>query len=252
MISYSHMRRIVTIFFVASCLAPFPAAAGFRVSPVQILLDQSTGSGSVTITNDEERPVAFQVNAVAWTQDEHGRDVYAETGDLLFFPRIMTLEKGGSQVIRVGVKSPSGPRERCFRLYVRGMAPPAENVDAGRVAIELRMGIPVFLQPVRSTILGEVDGLEVAGGLLRVRVRNNGTAHFKAEKLRFSGIDGSGREIFTRDLDGWYLLAGASRGYETPIPEEICPQVSQVRVSVKAGQEAFEGAAAVETGHCSR
>ena len=44
-------------------------------------------SGVLTVTNEGEEKLNFQLQAMEWTQDAAGKDVYNETQDLIFFPQ---------------------------------------------------------------------------------------------------------------------------------------------------------------------
>ena len=92
---------------------PEPAIAGeYSVSPLRIDLDRDGRSGVVTLANSGASPIDFQVSVLEWTQDAGGQDRYTPTGDVVFFPRILTIGPGESRVVRVGIQSLPASVER--------------------------------------------------------------------------------------------------------------------------------------------
>ena len=60
---------------LAALLFSLAAHGGdFGVSPIRVDLDRNTKSALITVTNDDARPLAFQVRAMEWTQDAAGAD----------------------------------------------------------------------------------------------------------------------------------------------------------------------------------
>jgi hypothetical protein len=46
----------------------------------------------ITVSNVEDK-VNLQVKAMQWKQDDKGKDAYSDTTDIVYFPRIISLEK---------------------------------------------------------------------------------------------------------------------------------------------------------------
>lgn len=244
------MRRAVVLCLALLMLQPATAQCGLRVSPMRIDLDASSGSGAVSLVNAGPESMMFQVSAMGWTQDETGQDRYAPTQELVFFPKVFKMDRDAKQVIRVGTKAPAAARERSYRLFIEQVKPPVKA--EGVVTIALRVGIPVFGPPARGRIGGELADLEVSRGEVRLVVRNGGNASFRIDELQARGTDREGREIFSQNVGGWHLLAGASRAYAVPIPGEICPLLAEVSVRMVSEQLSLEQAAEVGAGDCLR
>lgn len=193
----------------------------------------------------------LQMSAVEWTQDGEGKDIYTGTADLLFFPKLAILEPGGTQVVRVGTKALAAAREKSYRLYVEQL-PQTVHAEEPTLNILVKFGVAVYTLPQSEKAGGEIAEVGVSGGIGRVLIRNSGNVHFRIEKLLIRGDDRDGKEIFAKDLDGWYLLSGAVRRHEAPVPQEVCARLAKIRVSVKTDLMTLEGEAAVEEGNCSR
>jgi fimbrial chaperone protein len=221
---------------LAFVITALPAGAGqFGVSPIRIDLGRTAKSGSITVTNDEEAaPLRAQMRLFEWTQDASGKDVYRESEDLLFAPRLMALEKGEQKLIRVGLRVPAANEERAYRLFIEELpAPPPPGGQPGaRVAIAVRFGVPIFVSPAKEDIRGEIEKVGLVKGMLRVTVRNSGNAHFTIKS-----ITATSGETFAKEASGWYLLAGAVREHAIELPPDACARLKRLDVVVKTDKQ---------------
>jgi fimbrial chaperone protein len=200
-------------------------AGDFGVSPIRLDLDRSTRSAVLTVTNDDAKPLTFQVRALQWTQDADGADRYADTADLVYFPQQLKIPPKESRVIRVGVKVPALQAEKAYRLFIEELADPSARDPAqSGVAITLRFGVPVFLRPPAERRAGDMQ-LLAAAGATRALVRNTGNVHFRIASVRFAGLGAAGETLFEQSIDGWYLLSGAERAYTLALPPDLCRTV---------------------------
>ncbi|WP_081425061.1 fimbrial biogenesis chaperone [Syntrophotalea carbinolica] len=208
-------------------------AGQWRVAPVRITLDQRAASCVITVLNDGEDTVNLQGKAMVWTQDADGKDVYEETGDLIFFPRILMLHKGEQKIIRAGIKAPARSREKTYRLFLEEIPQAkADTSDATQLTVVIRFGIPVFVKPLKEEPAGELVSATLEKGELSAVVANTGNTHFRITDITVKGTDQAGRETFSEKLNGWYLLAGARRQYSLAVPAEKCLASEQLDISV--------------------
>ena len=245
------MTRITA--FLAAWLAATCACAGdFGVSPIRVELDRGTKSALVTVSNEDQRPLAFQVRALAWTQDATGADRYEDTTDLVYFPQQLKIAPGANRVVRIGYKAPPGPQEKTYRLFIEELADAAaRGPNRTGVAITLRFGVPVFLRPQAPRAAGEIDP-DVQAGEARATVRNTGNVHFRIASVRFSGLDEAGATLFEHAVDGWYLLAGAQRLYRYAVPPELCSRTRLLRMEAAAEQLSLRAERALGAADCAR
>lgn len=243
------LRRLAGLLFGFVILPA--AAANFGVSPIRIELDRGAKSGAITVANDEEgETLRVQLRLFEWTQDATGKDEYRESDDLLYFPRLMTLEKGEQKLVRVGLRVPVTVQEKTYRLFIEELpAPPAAGAAAGaQVAIAVRFGVPIFVKPVKEEVQGEIEKISLAKGVLRVGVRNKGNVEFTIKS-----ITASSGEAFSKEVPGWYLLAGASREYAIELPEETCNRLKRLDIAVKTdGSLELKGTLEVIASMCRR
>jgi fimbrial chaperone protein len=245
------IQSLNILLFLLILALPAAAIAGqWRISPTRIDLDRETRNGELTVRNEGDERVNLQVKAVEWTQDQEGKDRYNDTAELIFFPKILTLVKNEEKVIRTGVSSPPVAREKTYRLMVQEIPPPRKT-ETPTVAIALKFSMPVFVKPVREDIQGATEKIELTHGTLSALVKNTGNSHFKIVTIGVSGKSATGELTFTKSVDGWYLLSGASRTYAIQLPAAECAKSSVLEISVKSDRTNFEKSFQVDKTMCS-
>jgi fimbrial chaperone protein len=247
-------RSVLLALAALLAAAPGPTLAGeYSVSPLRIDLDRDARSGVVTLTNSGTAPIDFQVSVLEWTQDAGGQDRYAPTGDVVFFPRILTVAPGESRVVRVGIQSPPAMVERAYRLFIEPIPersgeplPPGVNI-----AVNLRFALPVFARPPKPEVAAEIDGSAIHAGKLTFSLRNGGNVHLRFDEgVTVVGRDAQGGEVFTRRVDARYVLAGASRPLTLDIPRELCRRVAALELTAQAERLTTSRRLAVSRANC--
>jgi fimbrial chaperone protein len=243
-------RRHSAPVFLFLLLLPVAALAGdWRVSPIRLDLGRDAKSGAVTVANDADERLQVQMKAYEWTQDAEGKDRYEETGEILFFPRLMILERKEEKILRAGIRVPAVAKEKAYRLFIEEIPGPrqAEGVN---VAVAIRFGVPIFVKPLKEEARGEVGAMTMSAGALLVPLTNTGNVHFVVQSVVVRGRNGAGKEIFSRELSGWYLLAGVSRGYTTTVPGESCGNLAVIEAEVKTDKLPLRGRLVVDRSMC--
>jgi len=218
-----------------AAIAPHALAGAFGVSPIRVDLDSSSRTGLVTVTNEDERKLYFQLKLFEWTQSAAGEDQLAESSDLIFFPQILTVDPKDKRLVRVGVKSPPAGAERAFRLFIEELPDPNEPSSGGaQIAVRLRFGVPIFLAGAKGEALPEITRVETPKGAIRVAIRNNGTRH-----IRFEDVSAlSGGKVVTKAA-GWYVFPGATRSFSLPVTAHDCPVPAALEIRAAGdGKEA--------------
>jgi fimbrial chaperone protein len=101
----------------------------------------------------------FQLSVFAWAQSPSGEMQLEPTEDIVFFPTLLTLKPNETRRVRVGSATTQEVREKTYRIFVEEL-PPAGTVAGSGVRVLTKMGIPIFVRPVkkslrqRSTICG--------------------------------------------------------------------------------------------------
>lgn len=234
------MTRSTVSFFVlvlswvcASLLLPGVSCGGeFRVSPIRLDLDAKAKSGVITVINEAEEKLQCQMKAMEWTQDGEGKDVYTETQDIIFFPKLMTIDPKSERIIRAGIRIPAAAREKTYRLFVEEIPGP-KKAEGVAVAVTIRFGVPIFVKPVQEEAKGTIEKADLSKGTFTVAVRNTGNVHLIINSVKLTGKDQKGEKTFSRELSGWYLLNGVSRPYSTPLPPDACIKTTTLDIEVK-------------------
>lgn len=220
-----------------ACIAAFPCLSAwpgeFIVNPIRLELSASARSGVISVRNEGKDKLAFQMQAMEWSQDPQGKDVYAETPELIFFPKLMTVDPGKEGIIRIGARVASVPREKTFRLFIEELPGPVAAASGPQLNVLIRFGAPVFIKPVKADDQLEIESVELAAGELSMVVHNTGNQHQVVEGIQLKGTDGQGRETYALTLSDRYLLAGARKRYTTTIPKDKCGQLVQLAIDVK-------------------
>lgn len=244
------IKKILIFSILGHLLIPFFAFSGeFRVTPIRLDFDRGTRSGTITIVNEGNERLNVQMKAFEWTQDASGKDQYTETNEIIFFPKIMTIEKKEEKILRAGIRIPATTKEKTYRLFIEEIPEPRKG-EGVNVAIAIRFGVPIFVKPLKEEVRGVIERIELSKGTLNITVRNTGNAHFIIQTIHLKGKNAKGEEIFSKELSGWYLLAGVSRLYSTTIPEETCKGISKLDVEIKTDRLHLNGHLDVDQAMC--
>ncbi|TFY97356.1 molecular chaperone [Ramlibacter rhizophilus] len=234
-----------------------PAGAGFSVSPMRLELGPEARSGTLTLRNEGTAPQSFSIRAMAWRQDESGDDVYEDTPDLVYFPRLLTLEPGQDAAVRLGPRQPPavpGGPERSWRLFVEELPPtaPASAPPApgALVRVLVRFGVPVFAAWNTAARQLALDALKLEAGAVHWLLRNQGNRHEVFESIVVSGRDRQGQPLFAEAVPARYLLAGAQRRFKLAVPPGACAQLARIELQIKTAHGAVHGQLQTDPAAC--
>ena len=231
---------IVGLAFIA--LTPSQGfSANFSINPTSLVLSGGVKSGAFSVINSGEDKLNCQIDVKEWSQDADGKDVYTETKDVVFFPKIMTVAPNEQRAIRIGIKGPLSVKEKTYRLFVEeipSQKKAAEGKVSGKITagltIAFRYAMPVFVKPVREQESSIIEKVDMSKGVVRAVVRNTGNVHVKLLSVTFHGKAADGTELFSKKFAGWYILHDLSRLYEAKVPKEHCGNLATIDVSARA------------------
>ncbi len=250
---------IAVINLVFMLLTPSPGvAANFSITPTSLDLGKNARSGAFSVINSGNEKLNVQISVKEWSQDPSGKDVYTDTKDVVFFPKIMTVEPNEQRAIRIGIKSAPSPVEKTYRLFVEEI--PSSHTPAqmgsGKIAagltIAFRYATPIFVKPLRPQESGIVEKVEMSKGVFKALIRNTGNIHIKVLSVKFKGLAADGKELFSMDSAGWYILQGLSRSYEVNVPVEVCGKLATLEVSAQSENLTVNGTLHVQKPMCSQ
>lgn len=226
-------------------------AGGFDVAPISLTLSAKAASGMLVVTNRSQEPLRFHVSAFAWDQTPDGEMVLTPTRDIMFFPALLTLNPQEARNLRVGVSVKPGATEKTYRVFVQELPAlaTAQEQPTGSVAVLLKMGIPVFLEPTAPPkAVPSVSAMQLQGTKLSFNLNNTGNSHFVPQKVLIKGRDGA-MLLHTEEATAWYVLAGRKTRYVVTLPATVCVGIKSIDVELQwAGGPTT---ATLENAHCT-
>lgn len=196
------------------------------------MLSPQSSSALLTVRNDSPEKVRFQVGVFEWDQTPQGEMLLNPTDDLIFYPNLLAIEPGEERNIRVGSNKSIVASEKSYRIFVEEL-PPVEKSDHSGIRILTKMGIPVFVQPAKHLVQGQVVDAKIGATEFAFEIRNAGNVHFFPRSIRVQGNGPEGGTILVNQLQPWYILPGGVRKYSVEIPQEDCRKLQSLTVEVE-------------------
>ena len=246
------LRTIVaTTALTMLSAASAASAATFTVNPTQIFLSSKATTSLLTLRNDSEETLRFQLTAFAWQQTPSGELSLEPTKDVVFFPALLTLGPKEERRIRVGSTVPSADQERTYRIFVEEL-PAAAGPQANAVRVLTKMGIPIFIRPAKESATADLRDLSIRDGSLHFSVNNRGTVHFVPEKVVVRAAGAGGEQVGQEELKAWYILAGGRRDFAMAIPPASCAKVASLTVEVEFNSNVLKESLQTPGGTCAK
>jgi fimbrial chaperone protein len=228
------MRTLSRLALLATLWAGSALAAGVRVTPILVELTRSQTNAIVSLRNDNDSPVRYQVSAVTWAQDDAGQMKLAPTKDLIVFPQLVTLKPSEERNLRVGVTAEKfATLEKSYRIFIEELPPAEKAGDKPAVQVLTRLSIPVFLEPARVVGAARIEGPRIEKGKLIFRLRNMGNVRVRPTEVV---AEAKGAASARQRWDGWYVLAAGDRIYEWALPKDSCAQIKNVQIEARFEQ----------------
>jgi fimbrial chaperone protein len=234
---YIFVRKILYTFAIFSAffiLSPRDTLSiDISVNPVRVFFSVGQKANIIKVENNSDEKVALQLTVFSWSQDTEGENVYEPTEELIFFPKIFNLDKKEERIIRVGKRVQPGQTEKTYRIFLEEIpGPQAAPLEATELRTILRIGVPVFIVPVKTSVAGEIGDIELEKGKLSIPVKNTGNVHFVVRTVKVEGMDAEGATVLQREIAGWYLLQGWGKTFSMEIPGESCPDIDSLKIDV--------------------
>lgn len=210
-------------------------AADFSVTPMILELERGARSAEIQVRNLDQQPIRFQVLGMDWSQDESGKNNYAASQSLIWFPRALELAPGESRIIRVGVRATPALQEQAYTVFLQEVALgglPAEKAAGAQIRLLLNVSVPVFVPPAKPRPGGAIESVELRSGLLDIVIGNGGNRHFSYREAAIVGLAPDGTEKFSQKVQGRTLLAGSRQQLQVRIPQDACRQLSELALTL--------------------
>jgi fimbrial chaperone protein len=217
-------------------------ASSFTVNPVKISLSGREQSALLSLQNQSDEEIRFKIAPQEWKQSPQGEMQLQDTKEIVVYPTLLTLGPKQERKLRVGTTVPPGASEKNYRIFVEEMPPlRSPKIEKSEVRVLTKMGIPVFIEPAKSTVAGTVEGITVAKGVLGFTVKNTGNVHFLVQTVVAKALDAAGSGLFEKKIDGWYVLTGGTRVWEIDLPKDVCAKTKVLSIEVQAAETKFNG-----------
>lgn len=228
---FSTFKKSIKFFAstaVAACLfVNNLQAQSITVMPVSVTLAPGQLAGSVTVVNQNDKEMSFQVRAFSWSQ-KADEEQLTPTDDLMVSPPMSTIAASTSQVVRLALKHPTVGEEKAYRILIDQIP---QAAGPGTVRIAMRLSIPVFTQPgtvVNPQLLWNV---ERENGQAHLVVTNTGNAHEKITAIKITGTKTQNISVSANVSP--YVLPGSTRRWPISgnVPEGTVNVTAETRTS---------------------
>jgi P pilus assembly chaperone PapD len=233
------MNRYAALFgaLLAVCATQVAGAAppAFKIDPITVTLAQGDNSALVSVINQGDTKIRFQITGSAWHQSADGHTELEPAPSLVFFPTVFTVDADETKRIRVGVTTSAADVERAYRLTIAQL-PPLEQVIApskgAAVNTLLRVSIPVFVAPNAPPAAGyDITQPVMSDGALRFEFVNTGNVHVLLNGVEVVGKNATGNTTFDYKGNAWYVLAGGRRDFSFALHHAACTATRTLEVS---------------------
>jgi fimbrial chaperone protein len=225
---------------VLAATAPALQAADFSVSPMILEFPRGIRSAEIQVRNLDQQPIRFQVRGADWSQDESGKNIYADSRSLIWFPRALELAPGEIRIIRVGVRATPASQEQAYTVFLKEVVlgeSQVEKTQGAQVRLLLSVSVPVFVPPLKPRPGGALESVKLRGGRLDVVVANGGNQHFSYHEAVIVGLGPDGAEKFRQQVRGRTLLAGSRQQLQVSIPPDVCGKLRELALELTTSEQ---------------
>lgn len=183
--------------------------AGVSIDPVQLYISGKDQKRTTTVTlesKDEAEKKVFEVNAVKWTQNDKGEDIYEADSSLLINPKNFILQPNAKQVIRVGFNRPidsvlSQGQEGTWRIIINEMQ---QATKGSTVNFLVSFNMPLFVGQQENIKLNFSTNSD------HLIVKNDANSHIRISNLK---VLDTNKKVVYKSEQMKYLLAKKSTSY---------------------------------------
>ncbi|WP_192182929.1 fimbrial biogenesis chaperone [Mesorhizobium amorphae] len=201
------MRLIIASTFAVLAAAWSAAeAASLRVAPVGLELVAPSAAATLSLSNEEKRPVNVQIRVFRWSQ-VNGAERLEPTSDVVASPPATVLKGESKLLVRIArVSKRPVSKEESYRVLIDQLPDPSRRGTTS-VALVMRYSIPVFFSPPDQAPPALSWSIRRNGGNLEVTASNSGGRRIRLSDLSLRS--GSGKPtLLGKGLVG-YVLAGS-------------------------------------------
>lgn len=177
----SYRRLLLAAGFLFAVPLSLAQAAGLRLSPLRLDLSAQQRAAQIELTNFGAAPVAVQVKAFSWRQED-GQDIYEPTKDIFFAPPIVTVPAQAKTVVRFRLRAAvPKDQEGAYRIYFQEVPPATDSASGAAMTFRVRFGVPLFVSPAKAAKPGLKVTTVREPERVRLTLENTGATHLKVQ-----------------------------------------------------------------------
>ena len=211
-------------------LAGLAPAAQFGLSMTRIHLGPKRSVETVTLSNQEATPLAFEVHVKRWRQDADGKWQLVPDDGLVVHPLILRIDAGGDGKVRIGTLSPTVTAEAAYRIELNEIPDRTQQVSGVRMLANI--SVPVFVQPDGAAPRLALAVADVGAHEAKIELRNTGTGYSEPGDASLRVLDANGNAVHEARMTTNYVLAGAKIPLLASIPAGACSRAASVELKV--------------------
>lgn len=216
------------------------SAAQFQLSPVKVQLDARQRVDTVVVANNGDAPLRFEVSVHRWSMAVDGSWHLEPSDDLVVHPLLLEVAPRDRSRLRVGVLEPpfAGP-ERAYRIELKEL-PSGADASGSQLKMLTKVSMPVFVdagtgQPRPALAAATLDATALTFGL-----RNDGDRYLAPQPLAVELRSATDEVLDRQELQGSYVLAGATSPVQARVPHGVCTRVAAMAVILGQTGERLE------------
>lgn len=224
--------RLLSFVFALLVFALPVRAAEFELSPTRVRLDARHLVDTVQVGNSGAAPLQFEVTVSRWRMGDDGGWQLQPSDDLVVHPLLLEIAANSKARLRVGLLvPPTEPGEAAYRIELQEQ-PSATTAAAGSgVRMLTRISLPVFVAGSDAgTPAPALQAAHWQGDALAFSLRNDGAAFLPPQSLSLRLLAADGSVLLRQQLQGNYVLAGASLPLRVQAASALCVRTATLAV----------------------
>lgn len=246
------MSRFVLLACVLLCTLATGAvsAAEFQLSPVRVQLDARQRAETVVVGNSGTQPLRFEVTVKRWHMAADGSWQLEPSDDLIVHPLLLEIAPGEKSRLRVGLlEPPSAGPERAYRVELDEL-PDGGGASGPSIKMLTRVSLPVFVQAQAGKPRSVLVVPQLQAGVLQFGLRNDGDSYLAPQTIALELRSADGVVLDKQELQGNYVLPGATLPVKARVPAPLCARVAAIAVALTDPNEKLNLPIPANARHC--
>lgn len=216
------------------------SAAQFQLSPVRVQLDARQRVDTVVVANNGDERLRFEVSVQRWSMAADGSWQLEPSDDLVVHPLLLEIAPNGKSRLRVGVlEPPLAGREHAYRIELQELQDGA-TVSGSQLKMLTKISLPVFVDATDGKPRPVLADATLQATALEFGLRNDGDRYLPPQPLALELRSAAAEVLDRQELQGSYVLAGATFPVKARVPAGLCKRVAAIAVIFRETGERLE------------